>query len=113
VARLKHTWFVAAARGLAGVLAAALLLFELLSTNGRFHHAFHATGKTSSNGCIVCLFAKGQVDSPQATPAITLPLLCCFILLVPTESAILVDFRYLASPSRAPPSPGFFPPVIG
>ena len=111
MARFKVNWFVAV-RGLAGVLAGALLLFELLSTNGQFHQAFHPVGKTRSNSCVVCLFAKGDVDSPLFDPIVTASVRPWFAPPLRTQPAFLADFTYLASASRAPPALSSFPPVL-
>jgi hypothetical protein len=104
VSRSKANRFVAAARVLAGVLAGALLVFELLSADGGFHQALHHNGKAASNGCILCLFAKGQVDSPQAVPGVTSSVWSMFPPAPRMESIALLDFTYLASASRAPPT---------
>ena len=104
LSRFKINWFVAVVRGLAGVMALALLLFELLSTNRRFHQVLHPGGKAASNSCVVCLFAKGQVDSPQLAPVATAAVWSLFNPAPRMESAALVDFAYLVSPSRAPPA---------
>ena len=112
LSRFKINWFVAAVRGLAGVLAGAILLFELLSTNGQFHQALHPGGKAASNICVVCLFAKGQVDSPQVIPAVSACVWSWFDPAPRMESAPLVDFAYLVSPSRAPPAFVSLSPVV-
>jgi len=101
----KVNRFVAAAtRGLAGVLAVALLLLGLLAVNGEFHEALHQTGKAASDNCVLCLFAKGQVDLPQSVPVVSAPVQPSSDLPTLRESIALVDFTYLASPSRAPPA---------
>ncbi len=89
---------------LSGALAGALLLLTVLAANGKFHQALHLKGKSASDNCVLCLFAKGQVDLPQSiaeAPATVAPLVTMRLRL---ESIVLVDFTYLSSPSRAPPA---------
>ena len=93
------------ARALAGVLAVSLLVFELLATSGRFHQALHSDGNSSSSTCIICLFAKGHLDTSPATPVPSPAIEPAFNFTPRVESITLVDFRYLASPPRAPPAP--------
>ena len=89
---------------MSGLLAGAVLLFTLLSANGGFHDALHHTGKAAANSCVLCLFAKGQVDQPQTAPVLAGFVPAGFILTLRAESTVLVDFSYLSSPSRAPPA---------
>ncbi|HVM46446.1 MAG TPA: hypothetical protein VMU04_00390 [Candidatus Acidoferrum sp.] len=94
----------AAARLLAIVLAVTVVCFGLLAANGEFHRALHHGGAADSNGCVLCLFAHGQVDSPASA---TVPAACVAAVLdltPPAESIVLVDFTYLLFPSRAPPA---------
>jgi len=91
-------------RGLAAMLAAAVLLFSLLATNSGFHEALHHGDKAASNNCVLCLFAKGQVDQPLATPVVAAFAPAIFLSAPQVESVVLVDFSYLSSPSRAPPA---------
>ena len=102
--RFKVNRFVAAARVLAGALAAALLLFELLAANGGFHQALHHGGKAASDSCFLCLFVKGHVDLPQSVPVVTASVRSSFDPAPRMESIAMMDFTYLASPSRAPPA---------
>jgi hypothetical protein len=112
VSRFKINRFVAASRGLAGVLAGALLLCELLATNGQFHQALHHGGKAVSNSCILCLFANGHVDLPPLMPVVTAHVLSSFDSALRMETIVLVDFSYLSSPSRAPPALASLPSVV-
>jgi hypothetical protein len=104
VSGFKVNWFVAAARVMAGALAAALLLFELLAANGAFHEALHQSGKAASDCCVLCLLAQGHVDSPDSVPVVTASVQPSFDLPPRMESIALLDFTFLASPSRAPPA---------
>ena len=93
-----------AARALACVLAGALLVFELLAADSGFHQALHHSGKAASNSCALCVFAKGHVDVPQSVPVVTASVRSAFDPAPLLESIGLVDFTYLARPSRAPPA---------
>jgi hypothetical protein len=93
-----------AARALAGVLAAMLLLFELVGSSGRFHQALHCNGNQASNTCIICLFAKGHLDAPPSVPIASPPVQTVFDSAPRIEYIILVDARYVLSPPRAPPA---------
>jgi hypothetical protein len=103
----------AAARVLACVLAGALLLFEVLAANGEFHRSFHNEGKAASNACLLCLFAKGQVDSCDIGPILAAPVRISLTRVLLTEPALFVDFSYLSSPSRAPPAFSALLSVVG
>jgi hypothetical protein len=114
VSRLKVKRFVVAAtRGLAGVLAGALVLLELLAADGGFHQALLHGGKSAPANCVLCLLAKGQVDLPQSAPAVASPLRPSFAPAPKTEFIAAADFLYLASPSRAPPSARSCTMVVG
>jgi hypothetical protein len=89
---------------LAGVLAGALLLLGLLAVNNGFHKALHHSGKAAPDKCVLCLLAKGQVDSLQSVAVVPAPVQPSFDLPPPMESIVLADFMYLASLSRAPPA---------
>jgi hypothetical protein len=104
VSRFTVKRFVAATRVLAGLLAGAVLLFELLAANGAFHEAWHHDGKATANPCVLCLFAKGQVDSPESTPILTEFVQSSFEPAPLMESVAKADVTYLAFPSRAPPA---------
>lgn len=103
--RLKIIRFIAAAR----LLACALLVFELLAANSELHQALHQGGKVASNTCVVCLFAKGQVDSPGSPAVFTQPVTILIRPALPMESFVIKDFTCLSYPSRAPPA--FSPPL--
>jgi hypothetical protein len=103
MSRMKAIRFILAARHMACVLVGALLLLEGLAASGQFHQSLHHEGKTASNTCVLCLLAKGQVDTADISPVFTAP-----FLVSPKRAPLIdvipfVDFRYLSSPSRAPP----------
>ena len=104
MSRVKAIRFIGVARVLACVLAGALLLFEVLAANGQFHQSLHHEGKAASNTCILCLFAKGQVDSSDVAPIFSAPFRVTLKRAPLTESAPFVDFKYRSSASRAPPA---------
>jgi hypothetical protein len=95
------------------VLAGALLLFELVAANSELHQKLHHNGKATSNTCVVCLFAKGHVDSAESAPAFTAPVRIPLGLAPTMESIFLADFTYLSSPSRAPPAFSSLLSVVG
>ena len=111
MARSRNNRFVTAARLLAGVLAGVLLVFELLAADGEFHQTFHH-GNAATNSCVLCLFAKGQVDSPQPAPALTACVWSVFHSTPRIEFIAPSDFSYLISASRAPPAVPFVFPVV-
>ena len=80
------------------------MLFELLAANNVFHQALHHGGKAAANTCVLCLFAKGQVDSSEPGPVSVQPFLIPLNPEPPMESIVVADFTYLSSPSRAPPA---------
>jgi hypothetical protein len=84
-------------------LAATVLLFELLAANSAVHKALYHAGNSGSSQCVVCLFAKGQVDSPESAPILTDFVVPAFSSVPPAKSIPKVDFTYLSFPSRAPP----------
>jgi hypothetical protein len=113
VSRFKAIRFIAAARVLACVLAGALLLFELVAANSELHQKLHHSGKATSNSCVVCLFAKGQVNSPESAPVFTAPVRIPLDPVLRTESIVMVDVTYLSFPSRAPPAFSSLLSVVG
>lgn len=110
--RFRANRYIVASRVLAGALAAALLVLELLASDQGFHQAFHHNGKPASNNCVLCLFAEGQVELPQSSPVTTTFVRAYFDPAPKTESITLVGFTYLASPSRAPPAPASSLPAV-
>jgi hypothetical protein len=86
-----------------------LLLLQLLTANSDFHQAQHRDGKAASPTCVLCLLANGHVDMPEAAPSITPAVPPLLDSTLRHESTVLVDFSYLAFPSRAPPA--FSPPL--
>lgn len=104
VSRLISNRFVAVCRGLAGFLALALLVGELFAADAQFHRAIHQGTQTANGGCVLCLFASGQVDLAQPSPGVSKPAYVCFPAELPAEVTPCVDFSYLSAPSRAPPS---------
>lgn len=104
VSRVSVNRIVALGRALAGLLAGALLIFDLLAANSGFHQALHQQDKAGSTNCVLCLLAKGQVDLPQSVPAAASPVWSSFALVPLAEPTAMVDFTYLIAPSRAPPA---------
>ncbi len=108
VIRFRVKWFVAASRVLAGVMAAALFLVGLVAADRTLHESFHHNGKAAANSCILCLFAKGQVDSPEPVNVIAGPVRSVFLPAPLFEVIATQGFTFLASLSRGPPS---IPPI--
>ncbi len=102
--RFKMRSFTATCRFLAGVIAAIIFFAGLLAANGAFHEQLHHSDKGASNSCVLCLFAKGQVDLPESLPAETGFVQSAFAAAPVTVSQAPVGFTYLASLSRGPPA---------
>jgi hypothetical protein len=102
---------VAAARILAGVMAGAVLLLEVLAADGGFHQALHSGGKAVPGGCVLCLLAAGQAEAPGFAPAVASPVWSSLAVCV-RAPVVGVDVTYLASPSRAPPVFSLLPAVV-
>ena len=89
---------------MAGVIAGLLLFAGLLAANGAFHEELHRSDKGVSNSCVLCLFAKGQIDMPEVLSAETGFVQSPFAAAPVTQSRAPVQFTYLASLSRGPPT---------
>ncbi len=108
VYRAKANRFAAAKRGLAVALAVGLLLVDVLAANVGFHQSLHHNGVATSNTCVFCLFAKGQVDLPQAAPVVVTSVPTALAPTPIIHSIVPVDVTYLVFSSRAPPALPFF-----
>jgi len=108
----RNNRFVSAARLLAGVLVGLMLVFELLAADGKFHQTFHHGGNAATNSCVLCLFAKGQVDSPPLAPSAPACVWSVFHRSLRMEFSAPSDSLYLISASRAPPAVPFVFPVV-
>lgn len=98
---------------LASLLAGLLVLAAVLSAAPALHAQFHDNSSAPYHPCMLCLFAKGHMDSSQAAPIVTAPARPSFDARIPLISVPLVDFAYLAAPPRAPPALSFLPSVVG
>ncbi len=96
--------FITAFRVIGGVMAGVVFLLGLLATNRAFHDAAHHDGNAASVTCVLCLLAKGQVDSPQLVSVITPAVQHSFEAPGRWQLPAVLDFRYVISPSRAPPA---------
>jgi hypothetical protein len=112
VSRLTVNRFAAAVRVLACISALAVLLFGLLAAHSGFHQAMHHGGTADSSSCVLCLFANGHVDLPQSAPVISVSVRHLLDSAPVTESIVLAEFTYLASPSRALPALPSLLPVV-
>jgi hypothetical protein len=111
VSFFKVNRFVGATRVLAVLLAGMVLCFELLA-NSEFHQALHHSGNAASDQCALCLFANAHVDSPQSEPDAITTVQPLFDSQPRVESICVVDFTYLAAPSRAPPTLAGLHPAV-
>ena len=113
MARRKPKRFLSAATPvLAGLLAGLLLLFGLLAASEQLHRAFHPNGKDGANPCLACLLIKGQVKSADPVAVVAAAVIVLFQAAPKAQTAVLPDFTYLASPSRAPPALASLLPVV-
>ena len=93
----------AAQPALAGLLAVAVLVITTLSVCPSLHRVLHEAAGATTTGCVVCLFAHGQVHAVdtvvvQATQVVRRP---GSVRLPRTAVVGRSDCRL--SPSRAPP----------
>jgi len=93
----------AATPALAGLLAAILLMSGALSVSHALHESLHHDGAANSHFCLVCLFAKGQVNAAEVALASDPILFCCLYGIGAAKPSPLPDSDYRLSPSRAPP----------
>ena len=91
-------------RAMAGLLAGWVLFAAILSSSPSLHQRFHHDSSTSSQGCVLCLLATGQIDAPASAPVLTAPVRSTLDPRSRREFLVLVGFTYLASSSRAPPA---------
>ena len=87
-------------------------MLGLLAADGGFHQALHQSGKATPDNCVLCLFVKGHIDLSQSVAVLAAPVRVSFEPPPVMESIALVDFSYLASPSRAPPALASLPAVV-
>jgi hypothetical protein len=90
-------------RLLAALLAGALLAFTLLTASGSLHQALHHNGAADGSSCLVCLFAKGQIDLPQGLPVFAVGVFLLIGVLMIVRIAFPLNFASLLPPGRAPP----------
>ena len=85
------------------MLCALVLGAATLAVCPALHELLHHHTGAAEEGCVVCLFAQGQVHSTDVTPIVA-AFVCGLAVqeLVPqTVTLRTVDYRL--SPSRAPP----------
>ena len=87
----------------AGLLAATMLVFSLLTASGSLHHALHQDGAAGGSPCAVCLFAKGQVDLPDGSPIFVAGIFLLIGGLIVAYTAFAPTVISLLPPGRAPP----------
>jgi hypothetical protein len=96
------------ARTAKSVLAVALVLqmfvLLVLVASPALHHALHHDSNDSDHGCLVTLFAKGQLSEAELAPVFTF--IAAFVVgavLLPSAQPRAL-FQHRFSASRAPPS---------
>jgi hypothetical protein len=87
----------------AGLLAGTMLVFTLLTASGHLHHALHHDGAAGGSACAICLFAKGQVDLPDASPVFAVGVFLLIGGLIVARTSFALDVISLLPPGRAPP----------
>jgi len=87
---------------LAGLLAVLLLACATLSTCDSLHQKFHA-GSSADHFCLVCNFAKGQVNTADVPPVAAVFIFCFLGIGLLTKTVSLPSLDIRLSPSRAPP----------
>ena len=88
---------------LALLLAALVLLLNLLAASPSLHERFHSDAGHAEHQCAVTLFAHGQVDSADAAPPLLKPEPAIFHSVSWTET-ILVSTDIHILPGRGPPA---------
>jgi hypothetical protein len=88
---------------LVGLLMSLLLVATASSASHSLHQYLHQDGATHGHFCLVCSFAKGQVNA-AAVALVSAVLVLCFLWRVGLVSTFsFPGFDYRTSPSRAPP----------
>jgi hypothetical protein len=110
--RLYGLWSVAKP-ALAGLLVVLLLLPAILAASPSHKKSSHAGSSDDKHLCIVCLFARGQVDLTDVAPlrAVLVSDGLGFVVLV--EAAVLTEIDLRLSPDRGPPFDCPSHPVVG
>ena len=88
---------------LAGLLALLLLISGTLSVSHTLHQSLHPDGAGDSHFCLVCLFAKGQVNAADVGLVSAAWAFSFFSAIRLASTSPLPGFDYRLSPSRAPP----------
>lgn len=88
---------------LAVVLSALVLAAATLAVCPSLHELLHHHNGTSEEGCVVCLFAQGQVNSSDVAPVVAVFVCGLAAAVLPPQIVAPRDVDYCLSPSRAPP----------
>ena len=97
---------------LAGLLAVLLLIATFLAVSGALHQSLHHDASGSHHICLICSFAKGQVNAADVAPVAALLVLCSLFSYRASIPSPLPVFDYRLSPSRAPPAFAFLLSVV-
>jgi len=93
-----------ARRALAGLLALLLLAATTLSAAHLLHQTLDQNGSTKHHLCLLCSFAKGQVNATEVTFAAAALLLLVNLGIPQAEFSFLAAGDHRLSLSRAPPA---------
>jgi hypothetical protein len=81
----------------------ALLLLDLLAANIKVHQALHNRGSANSSTCVLCLFAKGNIELPEGLLKVFSSIPCWSSWVPHSQAVALACPAYLVSSCRAPP----------
>ena len=90
---------------LVGLLMLLLLVATTLSVSHALHQSLHQDGAASGHFCVVCSFAKGQVNAAAVALVSAALVFCFFWAVCLVNTFAFPGFDYRSSPSRAPPLP--------
>lgn len=88
---------------LAALLAVLLLAAAILSVSHALHQCLHDEGAANGHVCLVCSFAKGQLNAAPVALICSVCVFPCLWYFCRVNTLPLPGFDYRLSPSRAPP----------
>jgi hypothetical protein len=88
---------------LAALLALLLLAAMTVSVSELLHQSLHNRSTVNGHICLVCSFAKGQVEANEITSIPVVPVEGPTEYKLSAATCLPSDFSYLFSQSRAPP----------
>jgi hypothetical protein len=84
------------------LLAVLVLLAAVLSSSPLLHEHLHH-GTAAGHGCVICLFAHGQSNTPTVLVALVVFVAAFLFLQPPLNAAVLSSVDLRLAPGRAPP----------